>query len=96
MANLEGSGGLIFSGQLLLDLAEAGMLREDAYSLVQKHAMEAWKNGTNFRDAVRNDPEIRAKLPEEKINRAFDLKRQLQNVDGIFARVFSPRKHGTT
>jgi len=96
MANLEGGGGLIFSGQLLLDLAEAGMLREDAYSLVQKHAMDAWKNGTNFRDAVRNDPEIRAKLPEEKIDRAFDLKRQLQNVDGIFARVFSPRKHGAT
>jgi adenylosuccinate lyase len=96
MANLEGSGGLIFSGQLLLDLAEAGMLREEAYSLVQKHAMEAWKNGTNFRDAVRNDPEIRAKLPEEKLDRAFDLKRQLQNVDGIFARVFSPRRHGAT
>ena len=96
MANLEGGGGLIFSGQLLLDLAEAGMLREDAYSLVQKHAMEAWKNGTNFRDAVRNDPEIRAKLSEEKLDRAFDLKRQLQNVDGIFARVFSPRKHGAT
>ena len=96
MANLEGSGGLIFSGQLLLDLAEAGMLREDAYSLVQKHAMGAWKNGTNFRDAVRNDPEIRAKLPEEKIDRAFDLKRQLGNVDGIFARVFSPRRHGST
>ena len=96
MANLEGSGGLIFSGQLLLDLAEAGMLREDAYSLVQKHATDAWKNGTNFRDAVRNDPEIRAKLSEEKLDRAFDLKRQLQNVDGIFARVFSPRKHGAT
>jgi len=96
MANLEGSGGLIFSGQLLLDLAEAGMLREDAYRLVQKHAMDAWKNGTNFRAAVRNDPEIRAKLPEAKIDRAFDLKRQLQNVDGIFARVFSPRRHGAT
>ena len=94
MANLESSGGLIFSGQLLLDLAEAGMLREDAYRLVQKHAMEAWKNGTNFREAVRNDPEIRAKLSEEKVDGAFDLKRQLGNVDGIFARVFSPRRHG--
>ena len=94
MSNLESSGGLIYSGQLLLDLAEAGMLREEAYRLVQKHAMEAWKNGTNFRDAVRNDPEIRAKLSEEKIDRAFDLKRQLGNVDGIFERVFSPRRHG--
>ena len=96
MANLESSGGLIFSGQLLLDLAEAGMLREDAYRLVQKHAMEAWKNGANFREAVRNDPEIRAKLSEEKVDRAFDLKRQLGSVDGIFARVFSPPRHGDT
>jgi adenylosuccinate lyase len=94
MANLESTGGLIFSGQLLLDLAEAGMLREDAYRLVQKHAMEAWKNGSNFREAIGNDPEIRAKLSEEKIDRAFNLNRQLGNVDGIFARVFSASNAG--
>jgi len=93
MQNLESSGGLIFSGQLLLDLAEAGMLREDAYRLVQKHAMEAWKNGTNFRDAVHGDLEIRGKLSEQQIARAFDLKRQLGNVDKIFERVFH---HGDT
>src|SRR5437868_5709821 len=87
LENLESSGGLIFSGQLLLDLAEAGMLREDAYRLVQKHAMEAWKNGTDFRDAVHGDPEIRGKLSEQQITRAFDLKRQLGNVDAIFRRV---------
>jgi adenylosuccinate lyase len=91
--NMESSGGLIFSGQLLLDLAEAGMLREDAYRLVQKHAMEAWRNGTNFRDAVRNDPEVHAKLSEQQIDRAFDLNRQLGNVDRIFERVFH---HGHT
>src|SRR5437016_8580491 len=61
LANLESSGGLIFSGQLLLDLAESGMSREDAYRLVQKHAMEAWKNGNNFRHAVRSDAEIPGK-----------------------------------
>jgi adenylosuccinate lyase len=94
LKNLESTGGLIFSGQLLLDLAEAGMLREEAYRLVQKHAMEAWKNGSNFRDAVRNDSEIRAKLSEQQIDRAFDLQRQLQSVDKIFERVFSPRRHG--
>jgi adenylosuccinate lyase len=48
--NLESTGGLIFSGQLLLDLAEAGMLREDAYRLVQSHAMRAWKDDLIFRD----------------------------------------------
>ena len=89
LQNLESTSGLIFSGQLLLDLAEAGMSREDAYRLVQKHAMAAWKNGTNFREAIRNDSEIRGKLSGEQIERTFDLRRQLGNVDGIFARVFS-------
>ena len=50
--NLESTGGLIFSGQLLLDLAEAGMLREEAYRLVQSHAMRAWKEDLNFREEV--------------------------------------------
>ena len=55
--NLESTGGLIFSGQLLLDLAEAGMLREDAYRLVQGHAMRAWKEDLVFRDEVAKDPQ---------------------------------------
>ncbi len=85
--NLESTGGLIFSGQLLLDLAEAGMQREDAYRLVQQHAMRAWKEELNFRELVAKDPEIARLLPEEKLQRAFDLHRQLSNVDAIFARV---------
>jgi len=92
LQNIESTGGLIFSGQLLLDLAEAGMSREDAYRLVQKHAMEAWKNGNNFRDAVRTDKEIRDKLSEQQIQQAFDMQRQLVNVGKIFDRVFSPRR----
>ena len=89
LANLESTGGLIFSGQLLLDLAEAGMSREEAYRLVQKHAMSAWKNGTRFRDAINADPEIRSKLSSQKIDLAFDLQRQLSNVRKIFERVFT-------
>src|ERR1700746_3679880 len=92
--NPETTGVLIFSGQLLLDLAEAGMSREDAYRLVQKHAMAAWKNGNNFRDAARDDPEIRGKLSDRQLEHAFDLKRQLGNVEGIFKRVFSSRQGG--
>lgn len=88
LTNLESTGGLIFSGQLLLDLAEAGMSREDAYRLVQTHAMNSWKDGTRFRDAVVADPEIRAKLSGQQIDRAFDFQRQLGNVEKIFARVF--------
>ncbi|HVW78715.1 MAG TPA: adenylosuccinate lyase [Alloacidobacterium sp.] len=87
LKNLESTGGLIFSGQLLLDLAESGMLREDAYRLVQGHAMRAWKEDLVFRDLIQADPEITAKLSAEKIARAFDLKRQLSNVDAIFDRV---------
>ncbi len=85
--NLESTGGLIFSGQLLLDLAEAGMLREDAYRLVQSHAMRAWKEDLNFRDEVSHDPAITGLLSEEKLARTFDYTRQLGNVDAIFKRV---------
>jgi adenylosuccinate lyase len=88
LKNLESTGGLVFSGQLLLDLAEHGMSREDAYRLVQKHAMGAWKDDLNFRELVMADPEITGRVPREQIERAFDLKRQLRNVDKIFARVF--------
>jgi adenylosuccinate lyase len=85
--NLESTGGLIFSGQLLLDLAEAGMLREDAYRLVQSHAMRAWKEDLVFREEVARDPQIAALLSPEKLNETFDYTRQLSNVDAIFARV---------
>jgi adenylosuccinate lyase len=85
--NLESTGGLIFSGQLLLDLAEAGMLREDAYRLVQSHATRAWKEDLNFREEIARDPAITALLSEQKLARTFDYTRQLGNVDAIFKRV---------
>jgi adenylosuccinate lyase len=85
--NLELTGGLIFSGQLLLDLAEAGMTREEAYLLVQAHAMRAWKEELIFRDEVAKDPEIAKLLSAEKLAKTFDYMRQLGNVDAIFRRV---------
>ena len=88
-ANLESTQGLIFSGQLLLDLVEHGVSREDAYRLVQSHAMRAWKEGLNFRELVLKDKTITSRVPRQQIERAFDLKRQLRNIDKIFARVFS-------
>jgi adenylosuccinate lyase len=87
--NLESTGGLIFSGQLLLDLAESGMLREDAYRLVQAHAMRAWQNDLIFRDEIAADPEISGRLSAEKLAHTFDLHRQLGNVDAIFDRVLN-------
>jgi adenylosuccinate lyase len=85
--NLESTGGLIFSGQLLLDLAEAGMLREDAYRLVQGHAMRAWKDDLVFHDEIAKEPAITALLSSEKLAETFDYTRQLGNVDAIFKRV---------
>ncbi|MEO8737270.1 MAG: adenylosuccinate lyase [Edaphobacter sp.] len=90
LKNLESTGGLIFSGQLLLDLAESGMSREDAYRLVQTHAMNSWKNDLIFREEVAKVPEITARLSPEKLARAFDYNRQLANVDAIFTRVLFP------
>ncbi len=86
--NLEMTRGLVFSGQLLLDLAAAGMLRERAYHVVQAHAMRAWEEETDFRAAIEGDPEIRAVLTPDQLGEAFSLERQLRNVDKIFARVF--------
>ncbi len=86
--NLDSTRGLVFSGQLLLDLVENGMSREDAYRLVQTHAMNAWKQGLNFKELVLADKEITGRVPPKQIERAFDIKRQLRNIDKIFARVF--------
>lgn len=88
LKNLESTGGLVFSGQLLLDLAEHGMSREDAYRLVQKHGMRAWKEDLNFRQLVMNDAEITSRVPPKQIEQAFSIDRQLRNVDKIFERVF--------
>src|SRR4051812_44713858 len=79
-ANLESTRGLVFSGQLLLDLVEHGVSREEAYRAVQIHAMRAWKEGLNFKDLVLKDKSITSRVPREQIERAFDLKRQLRNI----------------
>jgi adenylosuccinate lyase len=89
LKNLESTGGLIFSGQLLLDLTEAGMSREEAYRVVQAHAMNAWKDDLVFRDLVERDPAIRNRLSGDKLEKAFQFERQLANVDAIFERVLA-------
>jgi adenylosuccinate lyase len=89
LRNLESTGGLIFSGQLLLDLAAAGMSREDAYRLVQSHAMRAWKEDLVFRDEVAKDEKITTLLSPAQLSKTFDMTRQLGNVDAIFARVLA-------
>jgi adenylosuccinate lyase len=89
LRNLELTRGLVFSGQLLLDLAAAGMLRETAYKIVQSEAMKAWESDGDFRAAIESHPEITALLTPAQIARAFSLDRQLGHVDAIFERVFA-------
>jgi adenylosuccinate lyase len=86
--NLNLTRGLVFSGQLLLDLAAAGMLREEAYKLAQGYAMKAWQEDGDFRAMVERDPIIERLLGKANIERTFSVSRQLQNIDLIFQRVF--------
>jgi adenylosuccinate lyase len=88
--NLELTKGLIFSGQLLLDLTAAGMLREEAYKIVQRHAMLAWEEDGDFRAAIEADPQIAQYLTDSELSESFSVSRQLANVDQIFDRVFLP------
>jgi len=86
--NLEMTHGLVFSGQLLQDLVEAGAPREEAYKWVQENAMAAWEHETSFRERVAADPRIARHLSQEALERAFDVGRQLRYVDALFTRVF--------
>ena len=86
--NVDLTRGLVFSGQLLLDLAEAGMLREQAYAIVQRLAMEAWDADGDFRAAVEADPEISKLVSKEKLAETFSVARHLKHVNAIFRRVF--------
>jgi len=87
--NLDLTKGLVFSGQLLLDLTAAGMLREEAYKIVQGHAMRCWEEDGDFRAAVEQDTGIAKYLSQEQVAETFSLDRQLSNIDTIFHRVFA-------
>jgi adenylosuccinate lyase len=88
LRNLELGRGLVFSGQLLLELTAKGMRREDAYRVVQKHAMEAWQEEGDFKARIASDPEVAAALTPAEIDAVFRLDRYLAHVDTLFARVF--------
>ena len=89
MENLNATRGLVFSGQLLLELAAAGAQREEAYYWVQRNALKSWDEGLDFRELVKQDPDISRTITAEQIERAFDVRTQRKNVDRIFDRVFT-------
>jgi adenylosuccinate lyase len=87
--NLELSGGLVFSGTVLLELARRGIAREDAYAWVQRNAMKARDEHRDFKGLLAADPDVSRVLTPVEIERAFDLAEQFKHVDDIFDRVFS-------
>jgi adenylosuccinate lyase len=95
LRNLELTHGLVFSGQLLQDLVEKGMPRDEAYKAVQENSMAAWESESSFRDRVAKDSRITKYLDAAALTHTFDLKRQLRHVDAIFARVFGEPASGT-
>jgi len=94
LRNLESTHGLVYSGQLLQDLVEKGMPRDDAYKAVQENAMAAWETDSNFRERVAKDIRITKFLDEKALAHTFDLQRQLRYVDAIFDRVFGAHPAG--
>jgi adenylosuccinate lyase len=88
LENLNATRGLVFSGQLLLALTQKGVSREDAYVYAQRNAMQVWDEGGDFKDLILKDADILSKLSREEIERVFNVKYYLRNVDTVFARVF--------
>jgi adenylosuccinate lyase len=82
--NLDASHGLVFSHRLLLALVDAGSARDDAYRLVQRHAMRAWEEETDFAELVRNDPDIAGRVDLDAV---FDLEATVRHVDVVFDRL---------
>jgi adenylosuccinate lyase len=87
--NLERSGGVVFSGTLLLELARRGVSREQAYEWVQRNAMRSFHEHRDFKELLLADRDLMAVLTPADVEKAFDLGDQLRNVDAIFDRVFS-------
>jgi adenylosuccinate lyase len=87
--NLELTHGLVFSGTLLVALAEKGLSREDAYRMVQGHAMETWEQGGEFRARIEGDAAIAKVLSRDEIDRVFSEAAALRNVDAIFERALA-------
>ena len=86
LKNLNLTNGLFFSQRVLIELTTVGFTREQAYSLVQKHAMHSWDKGTSFYENLLNDPQINKKLPVNKLKDLFDFSYHTKRINVIFKR----------
>jgi adenylosuccinate lyase len=92
-ANIDSLGGVVHSGEVLLALAKAGILREDAYAIVQRNAMATWTKlgtaeGRGFRENLLADPEVAGRVSAAQIDAAMDSRLHLKQLDVLFTRVF--------
>jgi adenylosuccinate lyase len=96
--NLDLTGGLIYSGRVLLVLSQAGMPRDDAYKVVQRNAMAAWEERGSFLERLKADPDLKQWLDAGRLDELFDPSYYLRHVEDIFQRVFwnayPPRGNG--
>jgi adenylosuccinate lyase len=92
LANIEMTGGVIFSQTVLLKLIEKGVSREAAYAIVQRNAMRTWEEGGHFRQRLLADPEVAARITPEELDAAFTYDHFLGQVDFIFQRVFGAKR----
>jgi adenylosuccinate lyase len=86
LKNLNLTNGLFFSQRVLLELISVGFTREQAYKLVQKHAMFSWNSKTSFYENIANDSKINKKLPVNKLKELFDFSYHTKRIDIIFKR----------
>jgi adenylosuccinate lyase len=85
--NLERSYGLVFSQRVLLALIETGMSRQDAYKVVQRNAMDAWRTRKQFLDLLLDDPDVTSRLQEDDLRALFDYGFYLKNIGATFDRL---------
>ena len=85
--NLDRTRGLIYSQDVLLALTTGGMKREDAYRIVQEEAMRVWEGAGSFRDLIEKREEVKKCITKDELDRLFDPRRSLKNVDYIFRQV---------
>ncbi|CAN5861414.1 adenylosuccinate lyase [soil metagenome] len=88
LKNLNLTRGLVFSGQLLLALTQKSVSREDAYIMTQRNAMRVWDEGLDYKELIMKDADISSHLSREEIEKVFDVKHYLRNLEKVFKRVF--------
>jgi adenylosuccinate lyase len=92
--NIALTRGLVFSGSLLTALVDHGIGRDDAYKIVQGHALAAWDGGPDLESRARADTAITAKVPAAALDEVFEISRHIKHVDHIFDRAFATGGRG--